>query len=127
MKKDSVEMEKENSRLTEEIERMKEEIARLSEDNERLKELEPIITSLSQFDLYVSNSSQLNVQDNKIIHVGSSSYETCVFKGILEPVCIITFYHLIHYSSLYREYITCLQTLPQFSLLSFHLQYIHPL
>ena len=80
-----------------------------------LIELSPPINYLSHFNLYFSNASNLTMQGNKVVHIGSRSHETCVFKEILEPVCISSTYKIesISYSSLlllfdFREYTTCL-------------------
>ena len=127
MKKEGVEMERENDRIGGENRGMEGEMDRVKSDNDHLKELCPIITSLSEFNLYFSNPSVLNVQDNKITHASTNGQETCVFRDILEPVCNSFSRQIISYSRYY-----CFQGIhhlfvvtPFLSLLLFTCQYIY--
>ena len=100
----------EKKRKREESERRREEEKQKREESEeerirnlerevnetkRLIEMCTPIQSLSHFNLYFSDPSKLTMQDNRVTHVGNISYETCVFKEILETVCIFTRYRLL--------------------------------
>ena len=87
----------EDKRIAEEEKRKLEERIRSLERD--VQQLSLPIKSLSQFNLSFSNSSLMTVRDNRIIHVGGSSQETCVFKEILEAVCIFIGYRysLLHF------------------------------
>ena len=78
-------------RAEEEKRKMEERIRNLErelDERKHVKEPSRRIKSLSEFNLYLSNTSLMNVQGNTIVHTGINSQETCVFKDILEPVYI---------------------------------------
>ena len=82
----------------EEKRKMEEKIHNLEQEVNEMKlliEISPPINYLSHFNLYFTDRSQLTMQDNRITHVGTNSYESCVFKDILECVCISSDYRLL--------------------------------
>ena len=83
----------EEKRMMEErIRNLEQEVAEMN----RLKEeMLPIIKSLSKFNLDFSDPSKIAVNDNTITQVGSGGYQTCVFRNVLESVCIHANYRLI--------------------------------
>ena len=92
-------LEEEKKKVEEEKRQMEERIRSLEREMNEMKhpkeETFPIIKSLSHFTLNFSDRSNLTVQGNTITHIGSYNHETCVFKDILEPVCILTTYRLL--------------------------------
>ena len=90
-KRKKEESEREKRGMEERIRSLEREV----NETKRLIEMHPTINSLSHFNLYFSNSSNLTFQGNTITHVGSHTRDTCVFKEILEPVYILTSYRLL--------------------------------
>ena len=92
-------LEEKDKQLEEEKRKMEERIRSLEREVNEMKqsteEMSPVLQSLSHFNLYISDPSNLTVQGNRITHVGGTPSESCVLKEILEHVCIITCYILL--------------------------------
>ena len=87
-------LEEEKKGREEEKRKMEERIRNLELEVNEMKHLKeesfPVIKSLSQFKLHLSDSSKLTVQGNTITHVGTTSQEMCIFTDTLKTVCIMS-------------------------------------
>ena len=86
MKKECVEMERENCMLDGENRKVKEEVAGMKEENKHMKTFCPLITSLDNTSVTFPEQTGMKREGNLIIHTGNTAILNCFIGGVLTSV-----------------------------------------